>query len=230
MGPMQFLQPTFDSVTRRHKLPPGGATPPSRYNPHDAIHAAAWLLCDNGARNDRNLRGAIFSYNHSDSYVRGVLNQADKYRAANAGAARPGTLDTTWPPERDTEPDPTSDGRITPRTHTLVRALQATGHDGDGIGCYAPRPQNPDSDHPRGRGCDVFFNPHDRHDIAEGWRVANWLITHQARYGINYLIWQGRYWSATQPRWTTYTSDAYGCPNPSNLTGCHYDHIHISVF
>src|SRR6476469_2488536 len=28
-GPMQFLAPTFAAVLARHRLPPGGATPPS---------------------------------------------------------------------------------------------------------------------------------------------------------------------------------------------------------
>lgn len=42
-GPMQFLQSTFDGVTSRHTIPPGGASPPSRYNPHDAIYAAAYF-------------------------------------------------------------------------------------------------------------------------------------------------------------------------------------------
>jgi hypothetical protein len=68
---MQFLQPTFDTVIARHPLPPGGASPPSRYNPHDAIYAAAYYLCDSGAgRGD--LHAAIFAYNHADSYVRGA--------------------------------------------------------------------------------------------------------------------------------------------------------------
>src|ERR1700704_6826229 len=40
-GPMQFLQTTFDSVVAGHPVPPGGASPPSRYKPHDAIYAAA---------------------------------------------------------------------------------------------------------------------------------------------------------------------------------------------
>lgn len=40
-GPMQFLHDTFDRVVARHGLPPGGARPPSRYNTHDAIYAAA---------------------------------------------------------------------------------------------------------------------------------------------------------------------------------------------
>jgi hypothetical protein len=65
---MQFLQPTFDAVIVRHQIPPGGATPPSRYNPHDAIHAAAFYLCDN-----RDLCGAIWNYNHADWYVDNVL-------------------------------------------------------------------------------------------------------------------------------------------------------------
>jgi cell wall-associated NlpC family hydrolase len=78
-GPMQFLQPTFDAVIARHPLPPGGANPPSRYNPHDAIYAAAYYLCDHGARNGRNLYQAIFAYNHADWYVRKVLAQAQRY-------------------------------------------------------------------------------------------------------------------------------------------------------
>jgi hypothetical protein len=42
---MQFLQATFDGMTARHTIPPGGANPPSRYNPHDAIYTAAYYLC-----------------------------------------------------------------------------------------------------------------------------------------------------------------------------------------
>ncbi len=80
-GPMQFLAPTFASVVARHPLPPGGASPPSRYAPHDAIHAAAFYLCDSGAR-DGDLRAAIFGYNRAGWYVDKVLAQAERYRAA----------------------------------------------------------------------------------------------------------------------------------------------------
>lgn len=226
-GSMQFLQSTWDGVIARHQIPPGGANPPSRYNPHDAVHAAAFLLCDNGARD--NIRNALWNYNHDHDYVNEVLAQAEKYRAA-APTATPGDLRTNWPPEQATEPDPTSSGHITPRTLALVHALQSERMTGQGIGCFAYRPSNPSSDHPLGRACDVMFNPHNQTSVADGWRVANWLITNQARHGVKYLIWQGKYWSAEQPTWTTYTSTAYGCPNPANLTGCHYDHIHISVY
>lgn len=81
-GPMQFLQATFTSVVRKHPPPSDGTQPPSRYNPHDAIHAAAAYLCDGGARDNHNLRAAIYQYNHADWYVRQVLDQAAAYRAA----------------------------------------------------------------------------------------------------------------------------------------------------
>ncbi|RJQ66188.1 hypothetical protein D5S17_35780 [Pseudonocardiaceae bacterium YIM PH 21723] len=83
-GPMQFLQATFDGVvtgvTNRHEWPKGGAIPPNRYNPHDAIYAASYYLCQNGAPKD--LRRAIYAYNHADWYVNDVLAQAQRYVAA----------------------------------------------------------------------------------------------------------------------------------------------------
>ncbi|WP_235433805.1 MULTISPECIES: bifunctional lytic transglycosylase/C40 family peptidase [Protofrankia] len=78
-GPMQFLPTTFTAVIIRHPLPPGGAVPLSLYNPHDAIYAAAFELCDNGARDGHDLRSAIFAYNHADWYVDQVLKQAVQY-------------------------------------------------------------------------------------------------------------------------------------------------------
>src|SRR5439155_6185279 len=51
-----------------------------------------------------------------------------------------------------------------------------------------------------------------------GWRIANWLAASQPQLGVHYLIWQGQYWSADTPTWVPYRSDAYGCPNPVNVT------------
>lgn len=90
-GPMQFLQPTFNSVITRHRLPQAGASPPSRYDPHAAVYAAAYYLCDSGARDRRDLYRSIFAYNHADWYVRKVLGQATIY----AQAATMGTGDCT---------------------------------------------------------------------------------------------------------------------------------------
>jgi len=96
-GPLQFLQSTFDGVVSRHPLPPGGLHPLSRYNPHDAIYAAAYYLCDNGARDHRNLHGAIFAYNHADWYVRDVLAQATRY--AHAATVGTGNCTTIQAPD-----------------------------------------------------------------------------------------------------------------------------------
>ena len=88
MGPMQFLAATFAAVTARHRPPAGGAHPPSPYNPHDAVYAAAAYLCDSGARDSRDLPAALLTYNHSDQYVADVLARAARYRGV-AGAAPP---------------------------------------------------------------------------------------------------------------------------------------------
>lgn len=93
-GPLQFLQPTFTSVLDQaakegKHIPPGGATPPSRYNVHDAIYAASFYLCMSGA-NRGDLYGAIFTYNHADWYVRKVLDQANAYKATQQTAPQQG--------------------------------------------------------------------------------------------------------------------------------------------
>jgi hypothetical protein len=88
-GPMQFLAPTFTEVIAAHPPPPGGARPPSRYDPHDAVHAAGSYLCDSGARAiparpGGDIRAALFRYNRSTAYVQQVLDQAGRYRVTPA--------------------------------------------------------------------------------------------------------------------------------------------------
>lgn len=122
-------------------------------------------------------------------------------------------------------PDPTgTGGYVTPRMHALYQALAALGATTGGASCWDRHLHNPDSDHPRGKACDIFFNPRDPADVARGWQIAHWLTAQHHTYGIRYLIWQGRIWMAENPSWATYHSDIYGCPNPANVTGCHYDH------
>jgi len=68
-GPMQFLSGTWRRYGR------GG----DRYDPADAIPAAARLLCANGA--PHNLRRAIFAYNPAWWYVDQVIAFARSYQA-----------------------------------------------------------------------------------------------------------------------------------------------------
>ncbi|WP_433270989.1 hydrolase Nlp/P60 [Actinosynnema sp. CS-041913] len=92
-GPMQFLATTFTGVITAHRIPPGGTHPPSRYNTRDAVHAAAFLLCDEGARRG-DLRAAIYAYNPADWYVDKALEQARKYAEAAATSVGHGDCNT----------------------------------------------------------------------------------------------------------------------------------------
>jgi len=141
-------------------------------------------------------------------------------------------VDTSWEAEAATVPDPViPTARITPRTAVVVDAVRDGGWDGGGLGCWDQHAWNPASDHPLGRACDVMFAHPDPDAIARGWALANHLVANQAELGIRYLIWQGRFWSASSPlAWTEYRSGVYGCPDPADVTGCHYDHVHISVY
>ncbi|MEV0093733.1 bifunctional lytic transglycosylase/C40 family peptidase [Streptomyces sp. NPDC050738] len=80
VGPMQFMPSTFPEYA--NPVPPGGKKPPTPWDPVDAVYAAGRLLCANGARDGRDLRKAIFSYNHADWYVNKVLDQAAAYGKA----------------------------------------------------------------------------------------------------------------------------------------------------
>ena len=76
-GPMQLLPAPFAVYSR--PVPPGGTDPPSPYHPVNAIYAAARYLCASGARDGRDIPGAVLAYNHATSYVRLVLDQTARY-------------------------------------------------------------------------------------------------------------------------------------------------------
>ena len=88
-GPMQFEPATF---ARYGVVGPGGVSPPSPYDPVDAIYSAAHLLCSDGAARPSTLARAIDAYNHSSVYVATVLVLAEALDAdptlpADAAAA-----------------------------------------------------------------------------------------------------------------------------------------------
>jgi membrane-bound lytic murein transglycosylase B len=84
-GPMQFEPSTFVSFG---VVGPGGADPPSPYDPVDAVYSAARLLCTDGGGNPSTVAQAVYAYNHSSDYVARVMSLASSYGAAS-GAPRP---------------------------------------------------------------------------------------------------------------------------------------------
>jgi cell wall-associated NlpC family hydrolase len=86
-GPMQFEPATFAAYDQ--PIPPGGADPPSPYDPTDAVYAAARLLCADGGAGSADLSGAVYAYNHSASYVSQVLGLATSYSATLSPTVAP---------------------------------------------------------------------------------------------------------------------------------------------
>jgi cell wall-associated NlpC family hydrolase len=96
-GPMQFLPATFAAYER--PVPPGGARPPSPYDPVDAVYAAARDLCAHGAAGGSDLAGAVFAFNHDTRYVSQVLALARTYAQGGTGtpaAGRAGRIAVAW--------------------------------------------------------------------------------------------------------------------------------------
>lgn len=72
-GPLQFEPATFAAYAT---VGPGGARPPTPYDPVDAVYSATAMLCADGAGATGSLRSAVLDYNHSDTYVNTVLTLA----------------------------------------------------------------------------------------------------------------------------------------------------------
>ncbi len=83
-GPMQFEPATFAAYAT---VGPGGATPPSPYDPVDAVYTAARMLCADGGGTTTAL--AVDDYDHSATYVATVLVLAAALAAAPTLAATP---------------------------------------------------------------------------------------------------------------------------------------------
>jgi len=252
---MQVLGATWRASSGRYDLDVSGPPVPDGHgyatdgdgdgiadpwNPYDAVHAAARYLVDLGARSDPHTAARHYNAgpNHPDptagsAYADRAMQLVGEYRSL-AGFGGPGSgldLPTDTPVDAGCSlPDPTGTGGcVTPRTAQLVASLRAA-HGQLPIVCWAPRPGNPTSDHPRGRACDITVGTIGRFptqaERAHGWDMADWLIAHADALGITYLIWNGRIWMR-DTGWRAYTGG--GVYNPLHPTGGHYDHIHISV-
>ena len=148
-------------------------------------------------------------------------------QGGSAGAPSPLTGD----PDQMVD-DPTSGGKITAQMAHLMAQTKAVFPD-TGWGCYSPRPGTK-SEHPLGRACDITFgNAIGRYptpaQLEAGWRVTNWMKDNAELLGVEYLIWQGKIWSLARDDqgWRPYNGG--GMHDPGNVTGGHFDHLHVTV-
>jgi len=137
-----------------------------------------------------------------------------------------------FPPETcSVVPDPTTNrGCLTPRTLNLATQLMDQGRS---ISCWDAHAWNPTSDHPLGRACDVFPGKGGVMPTAEqkadGDALAAELQASAAQTGLRYIIWYGQFWSvdSAEEGWVPYTGG--GVYDPGDVTGGHFDHLHLSI-
>jgi hypothetical protein len=188
-----------------------------------------------------NYLAAVHSFVTAFSAPTGSPGQAGPVPPGVSIASFPAPAPYTGPATGCTIDDPTSGGCLTGATaHALAQVARAFGAIRGGpiiqaTTCWDPHPQNPDSDHPKGRACD--FTPGVAGQFAtgaallHGWELAAWLRAYAGPLHVHYLIWQGRIWFAgegDQGGWGQ-PYNGGGVYDPHSVTGGHYDHLHASL-
>jgi hypothetical protein len=100
--------------------------------------------------------------------------------------------------------------------------------------CWDRHAWNPRSDHPAGKACDYTIGRLGRYPadplVTRGWVLAEWLRLNAPALHVHYVIFQGRIWSAERDAegWRPYGGG--GVYDPHDVTGGHWDHLHVSTF
>jgi hypothetical protein len=155
------------------------------------------------------------------------LDECDEGQGLIAGEP----INGVWPPQEQTVTDPTgTGGMVTPRLALWVGQARAALANPP-MSCWDRHAWNPTSDHPKGKACDVMVGGDARQSSplrAKGDQIANWTIQTAGTTGVRYLIWYGKIWSSRTGAWKPYNGG--GVYNPTDATGGHYDHVHVSVY
>lgn len=124
VGPMQFLPSTW----RTWGVDADGNGTADPQNVQDAAAAAAGYLCNGGAdlRQPAALVAAVFSYNHSNDYVRAVLSAAQTYAKTTPNPAVAQALAELGP--APTTPPPVPTVSETPAQKASTRPVPAVTH------------------------------------------------------------------------------------------------------
>lgn len=89
-----------------------------------------------------------------------------------------------------------------PQAATMASAL--TGHDGPALTCRdlpaATAPADVATVAARELGTATLSGPQDR---VRGWEIANWLVAHAARFGLEQVTFDGWSWTADSGEWAS---------------------------
>ncbi|WP_344941915.1 lytic transglycosylase domain-containing protein [Actinomadura miaoliensis] len=232
-GPMQFLQPTWDS----YGVDGNGDGRKDRYDPEDAIPGAANYLKASGAPGD--IRKAIFAYNHADWYVDDVLEWAKKYADGDfsvggdnmAGSAACGSgpqAAGNYPPGTECPAGAAMGAEnITDRMRCVRDQIKTLFKVPRGIGCYRSNGGIPGGgEHPLGRACDFMISSGapTAEEAQLGNEIAAWAQANAKKLGIYYIIYRQRIWNPSRADEGWRLMEDRG-----SITQNHFDHVHISV-
>lgn len=126
-------------------------------------------------------------------------------------------------------PEQMGSDELTARTR-YVRDLVKSGFGETNLGGWCPSGCTSGhvtgSDHYTGQAIDVMILPYTDPDrIADGNRLADWLVANAGKLGIKYVIWRAQIW-APDEGWHPYDHPS----GSSDPTLAHMDHIHVSVY
>jgi hypothetical protein len=153
---------------------------------------------------------------------------AGGFVSGNSPAAKPAprNADGSWPDERCTVDDPTTNGCLTPRTYHAYLETKNTGGFKHYVSCYR---SGGSGEHPKGQACDWAAAVDGFRGIASGAertygdQLASWYVKNADRLGVMYVIWFRQIW-LPGTGWKTYGSQD-GTPS-----GDHTNHVHLSVY
>lgn len=157
------------------------------------------------------------------------LGHADaRARAVPGFPALPGALAAGNPSDLAAE-SMGPDG-LTARTRR-VRDLVREQFGERNIGGYCPggcrSGHIPGSDHYTGHAIDIMILPYsDPARVAQGQRIATWLVAAARPLAVKYVIYRARIWTPDRG-WRAYQHPYGPSTNPTLL---HMDHVHVSVF
>lgn len=146
--------------------------------------------------------------------------------SGNSPAAKPAPRnpDGSWPAERCTVDDPTTNGCLTPRTYHAYQQTRAAGFTRY-VKCYRT---GSSGEHPKGRACDWAAQPNGfggtatGGDKAYGDRLASWYVANANALAVMYVIWYRQIWMPGLG-WRSYR----GGGDPASD---HTNHVHLSVY
>jgi hypothetical protein len=181
---------------------------------------------------DLNRQGDPYAGRSGAKPSAGPVQAGDVTKCDDGGGLIQGRpVNGVWPPQEPSVSDPTgTGGLVTQRTAAWV-AEARTALANPPMSCWDAHVWNPTSDHPRGKACDVFVGADSRRSAPareKGDRIANWAIQTAGTTGVHYVIWYGKIWSARTGQWKPYNGG--GVYDPSDATGGHYDHVHVSLY